>query len=242
MSGTVLHAASYGDAKFARKAFRRVKAVNILRAAAGHRFYFEANHCFVKSFAELAAEEFGDRLAVVHLVRPAVEVAMSIFRLREEPGTEVGNFWWLDYRAPCNMIRIADLLDSGRSLSHPFYKALWYWHEIEARVVALRAALPGLEIIRFETAALDDTDKVLSLFADLGLPCDASRIEPLIGRVSNQREEQKSLAALPLEDAESMLLHFREVLARTGPEPAVAPPCVRPHAAEKESCAPLVAA
>src|SRR5690349_8276092 len=177
MSGEVLHAASYGDVRFVREAFRRSKAVNILRAAAGHRYYFEANHCFVKTFAQLAAEEFGDRLAVVHLVRPAIEVAMSIFRLREEPGTNVGNFWWLDHRAPSNLIPIADLLDSDRHLAHPFYKALWYWHEIEARIAALRASLPSLTIVRFETAELDDKHKVLRLFGNLGLARDSEQIE-----------------------------------------------------------------
>jgi hypothetical protein len=217
MSGAALHAASYGDVRFQRVAFRRVKVVNILRAAAGHRYYFEANHCFVKSFAELAAEEFGPRLAVVHLVRPAIEVAMSIFRLREEPGTKVGNTWWLDYRAPSNLIRIADALDGD--LAHPLYKALWYWHEVEARVAALRLRLPALKIVRFETTALGDKGKVLRLFADLGLRCDEARIEPLIGGILNQREEQKSLPALPIEEAESMLQRLRDTLSRRGMEP-----------------------
>lgn len=216
MSGAALRAASYGDVRFVRAAFRRVKAVNILRAAAGHRYYFEANHCFVKTFAELAAEEFGDRLAVIHLVRPTIEVAMSIFRLREEPGTAVGNSWWLDYRAPSNLIQIADLLES--SLSHPFYKALWYWHEVEARIAALRAALPSLKIVRFETAGLGDKRKVLRLFRDLGLPCDEARIEPLLGGILNQRDEQKSLPALPMEEAESMRWLFLEALWRRGNE------------------------
>ena len=218
MAGTVLRAASHGDAMYVRKAFRRIKAVNILRAAAGHRYYFEANHCFIKTFAKLAAEEFGDRIAVVHLVRPAIEVAMSIFQLGEEPGTEVGNTWWLDYRAPSNLVRIADLLDSDRSLAHPFYKALWYWHEIEARVAVLRATLPWLKIVRFETDELDDRENVLRLFADLGVACDDRWIKPVIGRRFNRRDEQKQMPSLPLEQAEYMLLRFRETLLRCGVE------------------------
>jgi hypothetical protein len=232
MSGEVLSAASHGDTALVRKVFHRVKAINILRAAAGHRYYFEANHCFVKTFAQLAAEEFGDRLAVVHLMRPAIEVAMSIFRLREEPGTEVGNFWWLDHRAPTNIIRIADLLDSDRTLAHPFYKALWYWHEIEARVAALRAALPSLKIVRFETDAMGDKEKVLRLFADLGIACSAHHIEPRIGQKLNQREEQKSLPAFSAEQAESMLLRFRDTLARRGIEIPSAP--THPRASARE--------
>jgi hypothetical protein len=233
MAGTVLRAASHGDAMYVRKVFRRIKAVNILRAAAGHRYYFEANHGFIKTFARLAAEEFGDRIAVVHLVRPAIEVAMSIFQLGEEPGTEVGNTWWLDYRAPSNVIRIASLLDSERSLAHPFYKALWYWHEIEARVAALRATLPWLKVVRLETDELDDREKVLRLFADLGVAGDDRCAEPLIGRRFNRRDEQKQMPALPLEQAESMLLRFRETLLRCGMElPATASPQPRASAAE----------
>lgn len=223
MSGAVLHAASHGDVRLVRDAFRRSKAVNILRAAAGHRYYFEANHCFVKTFVELAAEEFGERLAVVHLVRPAIEVAMSIFRLREEPGTHVGNFWWLDHRAPANLIQVADLLDSDRRLAHPFYKALWYWYEVEARIAALRTRLPSLKIVRFETADLDDKDKVLRLFADLGIACDPPQIEPLIGGILNQREEQKSLSPLPLAQAQFMLLHLHDALVQRGIDLSVAP-------------------
>jgi hypothetical protein len=216
MSGAVLRAAANGDDVLVREVYERIKSVNILRAAIGQRYYFEGNHCFVKTFAPLALEEFGDRVVIIHLVRPAVEVATSIFRLREEPGTAIGNAWWLDYHARTNLIQIADLLDSDPELSHPFYKALWYWHEIEARVATLRSKAPTVKIVRFETAWLDDRAKVLWLFAQLGFPVDEARIEPLIGSWCNQREEQKRVSALPEERREHMLLRLREVLASRG--------------------------
>ena len=216
MSGDVLRAAANGDDTLVREVYERIKSVNILRAAIGQRYYFEGNHCFVKTFAPLAIEEFGDRVVIVHLVRPAVEVATSIFRLREEPGTAVGNAWWLDYHAETNLIPIADALDSDPELSHPFYKALWYWHEIEARVATLRAKVPAVKIVRFETAWLDDKAKVLGLFAQLGFPVDEGRIAPLIGSWCNQREDQKRVSALPEERREHMLLRLREILARRG--------------------------
>ncbi len=224
MSGPVLRAASYGEPCVVRDVFYRVKLINILRASVGHRYYFEANHCFVKSFAQCVAEEFGDRIAVIHLVRPATDVAMSIYRLREEPGTRIGNAWWLDYRAPSNLIQIADLLDSDPEFSHPFYKALWYWHEIEARIVVARTAMPLATFVRFETAWLADRSRILQLFADLGLPCDASRLAPLLGAQCNRREDQKSIPGLPPERAELMLARFREMLARRGlrASPAIA--------------------
>lgn len=216
MSGPILRAAAGGDDALVRDVYGRIKSINIFRASIGHRYYFEGNHCFVKTFAPLAIEEFGDRVAIVHLVRPAVEVATSIFRLREEPGTMVGNTWWLDHHAATNLIPIADALDHDPELSHPFYKALWYWHEIEARVAALRASAPSVKIVRFETAWLDDKAQLLWLFAQLGLPVDEERIELLIGNWCNQREDQKRVSALPEERREHMLLRLREFLAQRG--------------------------
>jgi hypothetical protein len=61
---------------------------------------------------------------VIHRVRPALEVATSIYRVHRQPGTESGNRWLLDYRAPLNRIQIADVLEAGE-FSHPFYKGLW---------------------------------------------------------------------------------------------------------------------
>jgi hypothetical protein len=77
MHGAVLRAASHGDTALVDQVYRRVKAVNIRRAALGHRYYFEANHLFIKTFAPNVVADFGQRVAVVHLVRPAAEVAMT---------------------------------------------------------------------------------------------------------------------------------------------------------------------
>jgi hypothetical protein len=122
----------------------------------------------------------------------------------------------LDHHAAANLVPIADALDSDPELSHPFYKALWYWHEVEARVAALRAKAPLVQIVRFETAGLDDKTKVQSLFAQLGVPVDEERIAPLMGSWCNQRKEQKGVLDLPEEQREHMLLRLREVLTQRG--------------------------
>lgn len=139
MNGSLLRDASYGDRENVDRVFRRIKSVNIYRAAVRQRYYFEANHLFIKTFADNAVAEFGQRIAVVHLVRPAIEVANSIYSLLDYPGTDCGNYWWLDFRAPTNVLALSDILSSDTEFSHPFYKALWYWHEIEARVATRRA-------------------------------------------------------------------------------------------------------
>ena len=76
MNDEVLRAASYGDTD-ALDRFYRAKSINVLRAAAGYRYYLEANHLFIKTFVAHAARDFGGRLAVIHLIRPVLEVATS---------------------------------------------------------------------------------------------------------------------------------------------------------------------
>jgi hypothetical protein len=216
MCGPVLQAAMYGNSGFANKAYWRVKSINILRAAFGSRYYIESNHCFIKSFSRQALDDFGNRLAVIHLVRPPIEVATSIYCLREFPGTAAGNSWWLDYRAPSNLISLAQLLDSDSEFSHPFYKALWYWHEIEMRIAAFRAQLSPAPMVRFETNWLGNRQRLIQLLDQLGIEYDQGQIVAMSGPVVNARAEQKVVAALAGVQTQQMLCRFRQLLMRRG--------------------------
>ena len=215
MNDEALRAASYGDEN-ALSCFYRIKSINILQAAVGYRYYFEANHLFIKTFIAHAVRDFGKRLAVIHLVRPPVEVAMSIYRLQDQPGTESGNRWWLDYRAPSNRIRIADALD-GEEFSHPFYKALWYWFEIETRVREWRQRLPAVPFVRFETDWLNDPERLFSLAFTLGVAVDRAQIDSQVGVNAHGRHQQKMIAPLPQDEAYGMLEHFMVLLQRRCP-------------------------
>ena len=214
MNGSILRAATYGDHALVHRTYRQVKAVNILRAAAGHRYYLEANHLFIKTFIQYAAEDFGERLAIIHLVRPAIEVAMSIYCLGDQPGTERGNYWWLDYRAPSNLIPMADVLDSPTAFSHPFYKALWYWYEVEARIAAWQARMPTLKFVRFETRWFNDVEKAFKLLDELDIRYERAPIEAVIGTREHTKEHQKVVPKLPIEQAQEMALLFEEYIAR----------------------------
>lgn len=214
MHGSVLRAASYGDTQLVDRVYWRIKALNIHRAAAGHRFYFEANHLFIKTFVDAAAEDFGRRLAVVHLVRPAAEVANSIYSLQDPPGTEQGNYWWLDFRAPTNLLSMADVLESDPEFSHPFYKALWYWHEVEARIAAWRARRPDIHVVDFETRWLNDIEHVANLFDLLGLEYDSVQLAKRVGVKEHTKHRQKVGAALPPEEAAWRASQFKELLAQ----------------------------
>jgi hypothetical protein len=216
MNGPVLEAANSGNVALIDRVYRQIKSVNILRAAVGHRYYMEANHLFIKTFYDHAMRDFGDRLAVIHLVRPPIEVATSIYRLEDYPGTERGNFWWLDYRAPSNLIKIADLLDWDVEFSHPYYKALWYWHEVELRISAWSAQMPSLKIVRFETDWLNDATRVFELLDGLGMEYDKSRVEARIGIREHEKVEQKLRPALLSGETQIMLDLFREMLSVRG--------------------------
>jgi len=214
MNGELLHAATYGNVKLVDRVYRRVKSINILRAALGRRFYFESNHLFLKVFMDQALADFGERAAVIHVVRPALEVATSIYRLQEEPGTTIGNYWWLDHHAPTNLIRLADILDSDQEFSHPFYKALWYWYEIEMRAKSLRRSHPNLRIVRFETGWINEPARVRTLLNEVGIEYDASTLPSLAGERINVREVQKGLAPLPSDQTLAMQGRFERLLSQ----------------------------
>jgi hypothetical protein len=214
MHGPVLKAASYGDRALVDRVYRQVKSLNILRAAAGHRYYLESNHQFIKTFIQNAHEDFGERLAVIHLIRPAIEVATSIYCLGDYPGTERGNYWWLEYQAPANLIPMAHILDSSGEFSHPFYKALWYWHEVEARISQWRARLPMLKFVRFETDWFNDAKKVFKLLDELDIRYERPPIEAQIGNRAHTKEHQKIGVALPAGQAREMASRFAELLGR----------------------------
>ena len=218
MNAAALRAASYGDSD-ALDRFYRTKSINILRAAAGYRYYLEANHLFIKSFVAHAARDFGKRLAVIHLVRPPLEVASSIYRLQRQPGTESGNRWWLDYRAPLNRIRIADALEG--EFSHPFYKGLWYWFEIETRVQEWRQRLVEVPFVRFETDGLNQPQQLATLAQQLGIVVDRRQIDSLAGVKEHTREHMK-IAPLPTEETQRMFERFLALLQQRWPVAAAA--------------------
>jgi hypothetical protein len=216
MNDEILKATSYADEAAADWMYRRVKSVNILRASAGRRYYVEANHLFVKTFLRQAVEEFKDRLAVVHLVRSPIDVAMSLYCLDELPGTEIAKTWWLDHRAPTNVIQISQLLDGDGEWAHPFFKGLWYWYEVELRFAAWRARFPTMKVVRFETEWLNDGDRVFHMLDELGMDYVGSKVAEAVGRKEHLCTESKVRPPIARAEAEQMDMRFRRLLAERG--------------------------
>ncbi|RMF83315.1 MAG: hypothetical protein D6739_07350 [Nitrospirae bacterium] len=216
MHDDVLHAAARGDTAFVARAYWSRKAVNIRRAAAGHRYYLEANHLFIKVFLEQAVDDFGDRLRVIHLVREPVAVANSIYRLGDWPGTEEGNRWWLDHHAPTNRIRLAEPLEEDPEFSHPFYRGLWYWCEVETRIAEARRRYPHLPFVPFQTRWFNDLHRVAGLMEALGLEVDRETLASRVGRREHGREHQKRRPGLPEEEGLARLERFAALLEERG--------------------------
>jgi len=134
--------------------------------------------------------------------------------LHRQPGTESGNRWWLDYRAPLNRIRIPDALEG--EFSHPFYKGLWYWFEIETRVMEWRQQLPEVPFVRFETDWFNQPQRLVTLARELGMVVDSRQINALVGVKEHTREHLK-IAPLELNEAQRMFEHFVALLQRRCP-------------------------
>ena len=216
MNDEILKAASYGDTALVERTYRQMKAINILRASVGQRYYLEANHLFVKTFLPYAVEDFGDRLAVVHLVRPPTEVATSIYCLDQLPGTEMASTWWLDHRAPTNIVQIAELLETDPEFSHPYYRGLWYWYEMELRFAAWRARFPSMKVTYFETAWFNNEPSVFQLLDNLGISYDKASIKAVVGRREHLKLELKVRPAPSADDSERMDARFQQLLQERG--------------------------
>jgi hypothetical protein len=216
MNAEVLRAASYGDQAHVDRVYNRVKSINILRAALGRRYYLEANHLLVKTFLGQAYREFGRRMAVIHLVRAPVEVAMSIYCLQHLPGTEMGDTWWLDYRAPSNIIQMVPELEEGGEFRNPFFRGLWYWYELELRFAAWRVRLPELKVVRFETPWFNEAERTFRLLDELEIAYDRDKIAGFVGRKVHTRFEHKTMPVIPRPEAERMDERFRRALQERG--------------------------
>ncbi len=169
MNGRIMELRNAGRPAPARRVYRFVKSVNILRQARGARYYAETNHMFLKTFVDHAAAEFGDRMRVIHLVRDPVQVAGSMYALDRAPGSIQWNSFWLDHRAPMNLIQVADALDR-RGFRHPFFKCLWYWYEMEARTADWKQRLKErVTFAPLRTRDLKNPDAVARALGALGI-------------------------------------------------------------------------
>lgn len=205
------------QAAYLRSMFFEKKIFYVLRAAAGHSHYVETNHLFIKTFAEPAIEYFGDRTQIVHLRRDAISVALSFYKLGEIPGVEeVARRYMLDPAGSGNLVDPTLLLQAGSGFEHPFYRCLWYWHEIEARIARAKAQYPNVRWHFLETDQLNDAGAVRDLCRALTIDSHVDEIVRRAGLRSNLRTEKKDVAAPqmdPLSREQAAQMHARLIEA-----------------------------
>ena len=183
---------SHGDIQLQKERFQRVKRIHVLQAASALDFYLETNHQFVKNFAEPAVDYFGERLRVIHLQRDPVSVASSFYSIGSVPGkTELGSRYLIDPHRSDNVLSIGDVLDSDPSFSDDLYRCLWYWYEMEARVVRLAENYPATPIIHLATDDLNQPEQIKNLLHFLDLSHLADAILPKVGLRTNQKRDEK---------------------------------------------------
>ena len=198
------------------KYYKYLKATYIRRSAIGARYYVETNHMFIKSFIDYAANDFSDKIKIIHLYRNPLDVANSIMSLGYLPGTKHGNEWYLDYRWFSNKIDISEELDNDAEFRDDFYKCLWYWYEIEERVKFWREKLPNVSFIDFNTDDLNHSEKLCKLFDQLELEYNKENIFNLAKTRQNKKNNLKRENLISKANAEIMHKKFQELLISKG--------------------------
>lgn len=216
MHDDVMTAYNYNNPRPARNTYNYIKSINIKRTSIGYQYYAETNHMFIKSFIDFAAKDLNDKMAVIHLIRDPVSVAQSITNLGHEPGTDMGNKWYIDYRAPKNLIKIADDLEHNTEFKNPFYKSLWYWYEIEARVEFWQARLKRVRFFDLLTNDLNDQYKLMKLFSDMGIDYTPEAIANVASTRENEKKAIKMTNTLDRQQALDMHEKFQRLLLERG--------------------------
>ncbi len=178
--------------EYFRRLFCILKRTHIKRAAAGHRYYLETNHQFIKNFAAPAIEYFGSKTRIIHLKRDPVSVAASFLAIDSVPvKTKRGHYYMLDLNESTNIIRIPELSDDSSEFGHDLYKCLWYWYETEARVRAMKERYPNVVWVDVTTDQLNDRAALETMFDRLGIPVSADRLDRAVSIRENLRTEEK---------------------------------------------------
>jgi len=192
--------------------YNRRKRLNIKRAAAGHRYYVETNHQFVKNFFELALASFGEKLRVIHVYRDPVRVGTSFYAMDSIPGKEgSGKSYLLDPSEKDNLIQATDLFTQEVDFGDELYRCFWYWYETEARIKKAKADHPEVVWSELATEELNDKVALARMFGEIGVEFSMEALDRLVGARVNKKERYKK-QTVDLEKAAQMHARFLEKL------------------------------
>lgn len=191
MHGEVLQAYNELDEQPMRRVFFQRKLPHIYWATRGQRWYVETNHFFIKCFADLAAEVFGSKLRVIHLVRDPNAVAASRYHRRLAVRRELASSarpkrprYRFRHDWARNLIRPWDDSECAERFSHEFFELLWHWYEVEARMRRFSQTHPDVPVHLIRTEDLNSADHVENLLNWAGMPF-ANAVRERIGNRAN---------------------------------------------------------
>lgn len=208
MNGEILRAYNQNNDQMMLKFFKDFKLPAIYKASINQDWYVETNHTFIKCFADAAVKEFGHRLKVIHMVRDRHEVARSWLNRGSIPGKSAKGEWLLDPLAPRNLIRFNEILTQDKIFSHDYFKCLWYWYEIEARVEQFKQSYPQILVYTVKTDDLNRSDMVLPLFQELFGDFDSTKLVEQIGIRTNSSKREPTP---PSDIQQSLIYEFDEI-------------------------------
>jgi hypothetical protein len=167
-----------------------------------HPVYAETDHVACKGFLE-SLVELGVSPLLIHLRRPARDVAQSLWRLGTIPGRSLGGVRY--YLSPSDRVFLP--LDPARvGELHDYQLCYWYCLEIEerARVYTQRFAPRGVRLERVEFEEIRRPEGILELGEklELGRPSGLARLQlRSLGtrRVNAKDDKKRDLELLPKE-------------------------------------------
>jgi len=174
------------------KIFFRIKRINIKRAAIGKKCYVETNHQFVKNFISYAIKSFENKIKIIHLVRDPVRVATSFYAINSIPGkTKRGKYYLIDPEDPENLIKLPELYNGDQNYKHDYYKCLWYWYEIEAKILRNKNKYQNIIWYTLNTNDLNIKNEIIKMLKKFNLAFDYKKLESLIGIRANPKVSEK---------------------------------------------------
>ena len=172
--------------------FFKIKQINIKRSAIGHKCYVETNHQFAKNFYKPAIKCFGPKIKIIHLKRDPIATAASFYAINTIPGkSERAKNYLIDPDDHDNVIKLPNLYNGSREYQHDYFKCLWYWYEVEARIQKIKSEHPYLKWHTIYTNDLNSFEAVSEMLKAFNLDYQKDKLNSLVGTRDNTKKAEK---------------------------------------------------
>jgi hypothetical protein len=174
----------------------------------------ETSHMFIKTYADVVVERFGERMKVIHLRRSPAQVLKSFVELRYF--TEENPAWKSWMISPLALTRAIDPLPNLKTRDSIDW-CIAYLIDIEARAQRFKAEYPFIPVYTTTLAALNDRSEVQRLFDWLALTPTAQTWKAQ-GKPVNERARRKAdfNHQYTVEQAQSRLADYCREAQRVG--------------------------